>query len=81
MDDLQSQINRYSEKYNINQKQNSEKDKPKFTKETMRRLYPKQEEMEKRERDKLNCDDFNSFFTKLLNYYQNKNNYKLIKMN
>ena len=48
-----------------------------FTKDTLRRLYPKQEEMEKRERDKLNCDDFNSFFTKLLNYYQNKNNYKL----
>ena len=54
---------------NINNKCNSN-----FTKETLRRLYPKQEEMEKREKDKLNCDDFNNFFTKLLNYYRKEKN-------
>ena len=32
------------------------------------------EEMEKREKDKLNCDDFNNFFTKLLNYYRKEKN-------
>ena len=44
-----------------------------FTKDTLRRLYPKQEEMERRERQKLNCDNFNSFFQKLLNQYQKEN--------
>ena len=45
----------------------------KFTKETLRRLYPKQIEVEQRERDKLNCDDFYGFFQKLLSsYYKEK---------
>jgi hypothetical protein len=45
----------------------------KFTKDTLRRLYPKQIEVEQRERDKLNCDDFYGFFQKLLSsYYKEK---------
>ena len=43
---------------------------PKFTNQTLKRLYPRQEEIEKREKEKLNCDNFYSFFQKLLNYYQ-----------
>ena len=45
----------------------------KFTKETLRRLYPKQIEVEKRESEKLNCDNFNEFFQKLLSLYQKEN--------
>ena len=72
LDDLQSQINRYSEKYNINQKQNSEKDKPKFTKETMRRLYPNQKELDEIEEKEMNVNNFQKFFSKLLDNYEKK---------
>ena len=47
--------------------------KPKFTNETMRRLYPKQIEIEKREESKMNVSDFNNFFRKLLDNYEKKN--------
>ena len=50
------------------------KHNPKFTNETLKRLYPRQEKIEKREKEKLNCDNFHSFFQKLLNYYQKKRN-------
>ena len=73
LDDLQSQINRYSEKYNINQKQNSEKDKAKFTKETMRRLYPNQKELDEIEEKEMNVNNFQKFFSKLLDNYEKKN--------
>ena len=39
----------------------------KLTKETEERLYPRLKEIEKREKQKQNCDDFPSFFRKLLN--------------
>ena len=55
---------------NINNRYNTT-----FTKETLRRLYPKQEEIEKREKEKLNCDDFYSFFHKLLDYYYKEKNH------
>ena len=41
----------------------------KLTKETEERLYPRLKEIEKREKQKQNCDDFPSFFRKLLKYY------------
>ena len=53
----------------------------KFTKDTLRRLYPKQEEMEQREKQKLNCDNFNLFFNKLLNYYYKVNGKKKLTNN
>ena len=46
--------------------------KPKFTNETMRRLYPKQKEIEQREESKMNVSDFQSFFSKLLDDYEKK---------
>ena len=46
---------------------------PKFMKETLRRLYPRQIELEEREKRRLNCEDFNSFFKKLLDYYYKEN--------
>jgi hypothetical protein len=46
--------------------------KPKFTNETMRRLYPKQIEIEKREESKMNVSDFPCFFSKLLDNYERK---------
>ena len=56
--------------YNINNKCNYT-----FTKDTLRRLYPKQKEIEQREKEKLNCTNFPLFFKKLLNYYQKENNF------
>ena len=47
---------------------------PKFSKETLRRLYPRQTELEMREKQKLNCDNFNQFFKKLLDYYYKEKN-------
>ena len=47
--------------------------KPKFTNETMRRLYPKQKEIEQREESKMNVSDFQSFFSRLLDDYEKKN--------
>ena len=45
-----------------------------FTKDTLKRLYPKQEEIDKKNEEKLNCDDdFIKFFQKLLKYYKKKN--------
>ena len=41
----------------------------KLTKETKERLYPRLKEIEKKEKEKQNCDDFSSFFKKLLKYY------------
>ena len=49
---------------------------PKFSKETLRRLYPRQTELEMREKQKLNCDNFNQFFKKLLDYYNKEKNKK-----
>jgi hypothetical protein len=48
--------------------------KPKFTKDTMRRLYPKQKQLEDNEKNRLNCYDFQSYFPKLLDEYRKKNN-------
>ena len=45
----------------------------KLTKETAERLYPRLKELEKREKEKQNCDDFNSYFKKLLKYYYKEN--------
>jgi len=48
----------------------------KLTKETEERLYPRLKEIEKREKEKQNCDDFNSYFKKLLkHYYKQKGKY------
>ena len=46
-----------------------------FSKETQERLYPRLKEIEKREREKQNCDDFNSYFKKLLEYFKTKKGY------
>ena len=45
----------------------------KFTKDTLKRLYPRQEEIEKRNEEKLNCDNFHEFFKKLLKLYKKQN--------
>ena len=79
LDNLQSQINRYSAKANIKKFQNNQLkknqniNKPKFTKETMRRLYPNQTEIEQNEKNKMNIFDFSNFFIKLLDNYEKKN--------
>ena len=54
---------------------------PKFTEKTLRRLYPRQKKIEEREKQKLNCDDFNSFFERLIDCYYEKNKKDLSKAN
>ncbi|MCQ2816283.1 MAG: hypothetical protein MJ252_03355 [archaeon] len=46
---------------------------PQFTKDTMRRLYKPQKEMEEREENKLNTENFDDFFKTLVNDYKKKN--------
>ena len=50
--------------------------KVKLTKETEERLYPRLKELKRKEQEKKNCDDFNSYFKKLLeSYKKNKGEY------
>ena len=47
----------------------------KLTKETQERLYPRLKEIEKREREKQNCEDFNTYFKKLLEKFKSDRGY------